>query len=681
MKLNSIVLAFVLASGFSVCEATVSNLEGIIPKPYAVQNTNGTFALPAGKLSLVLKGKDTSALKSYLSGCDEYFTIALKPSKANVVIDVTGGEGESYVMDVTPKQIRITSATQAGAFYGLQTLIQIIRTPGTDAIACGKIEDKPRFPYRGVMFDVSRHFRSPEFLKKQIDAMALLKLNKMHLHLTDAAGWRIKIDKYPRLSEFAAWRPQKSWQAWSDNGARYCEYTDPEASGGYYTKEQLKDLVDYAALRNITIIPEIEIPGHSREVTSAYPELSCSGEPYVDEDLCIGKDATFGFIEDVLDEVMEIFPSTYIHIGGDEASKKGWKECPDCQMRMKDEDLKSVDELQSYAIHRVEKYLNSKGRSIIGWDEILEGGLAPNATVMSWRGTEGGIKAIKSGHDVVMTPGQYCYIDYCQDAPFKEPTSIGGYTPLSKVYSYEPLEPELTEDEAKHLLGIQANLWTEYVETDEHAEYMYYPRTLAIAEVAWSRPEKNYGDFHSRAVNLNALLDSAGYNVFDLAHEYGERHESMQSVEHKARGAKVSYGNPFRRQYAAGGAGALTDGVCGGWMHSDQRWQGFIGDFDATVDLGSNKPVNSVMINFMHAPGAWIHLPTHVDFEVSSDGENFTPVGSSWNDVDASYPKIMFKNFSASFAPVECRYIRIKAEKHPRPGGGAWLFTDEIIVN
>ncbi|MDE6100563.1 MAG: family 20 glycosylhydrolase, partial [Paramuribaculum sp.] len=387
----------------------------------------------------------------------------------------------------------------------------------------------------------------------------------------------------------------------------------------------------YAAHRNITVIPEIEIPGHSKEVTSAYPELSCAGVPYTDEDLCIGKEATFKFIEDVLDEVIEVFPSAYIHIGGDEASKSGWRNCPDCQARMKSEGLKDVDELQSYAIHRVEKYLNSKGRDIIGWDEILEGGLAPNATVMSWRGTEGGITALKSGHKVVMTPGEFCYIDYTQDAAFKEPVSIGGFTPLKKVYSYEPVDSSLTSEEASNLMGLQANLWAEYIPTDAHAEYMYYPRAFAIAEIGWSTPEKNYDDFHRRALVLNARLDSLGYNTFDLANEYGERRESLTPVVNSAIGATVEYTTPYHSKYPAAGNSTLVDGIRGGWTYGDKRWQGFLGDFEAIVDLGENRTVHSVAATFMHAPGAWVHLPDNVTVEISTDGIEFTPVETLWS--------------------------------------------------
>ncbi len=681
MNIRNLIITVASAMLPLMAAADIVTPDDILPRPTQVTITKGTYVLPA-KATFHIKG-DALGLESFLSTMPERFSKVTSAGKADIAFDITGGEGENYTLDITPKQVKVKSPSAAGAFYGLQTLLQMADMPGATGIACSKVTDNPRFQYRGMMVDVSRHFRSVNFLKKQIDAMAKMKLNRMHLHLTDAAGWRMQIEKYPRLTEFAAWRPEKKWQDWADNGAKYCESTRPGAYGGFYTKEQMRDLVKYAADRNITIIPEIEIPGHSKEVTSAYPEFSCSGQPYVDEDLCIGKDATFDFLEDVLTEVMEVFPSESIHIGGDEASKRSWRNCPDCKARMEKEGLKDVDELQSYAIHRVEEFVNSKGRKIIGWDEILEGGLAPNATVMSWRGTEGGLKSIAAGHDVVMTPGEFCYIDYCQDAPFKEPISIGGYIPLRKVYSYEPLDTSITPENAHHLLGLQANLWSEYVTTDEHAEYMYYPRTMAIAEIGWSTPEKNYDDFLRRALTLTAHLDSLGYNTFDLKNEFGERRESLTPVQHKAIGKKVTYNKKWADPYPGTEEATLVDGVRGGWTYGgNKRWQGFFSDFDAVVDMGEVTAINSVDITFMQAPGAWVHLPQKVEFEVSDNGTDFVPLETVWSDVDPYYPKIMMKDYSVTPAPgTKARYIRVKANRIKRPDGGACLFTDEIIIN
>lgn len=671
--------ALTLVSLMAADAATVSPAD-IIPRPTEVTVAKGTFAIPADGFAYTLKGTRSANLDAFIATLPDRFHAAAKASRADLAIEVgkAADTDESYSMEIAPKRITIKAPSAAGAFYGLQSLLQMTDHADATELQCARLTDKPRFAYRGLHFDVSRHFRSIDFLKKQLDAMALMKLNRMHLHFTDGAGWRMQVDKYPRLTEFAAWRPQAVWQDWVDNGAKYCESTDDRAAGGFYTKEQLRDLVKYAAERGITVIPELEVPGHSIEVTSAYPEMSCSGKPYTDQDLCIGKEATFKFIEDVIDEIIEVFPSHYIHIGGDEAAKDGWRKCPDCQARMKAEGLKDVDELQSYAIHRVEQYVNSKGRSIIGWDEILEGGLAPNATVMSWRGTEGGITALKSGHDVVMTPGEFCYIDYTQDAAFKEPVSIGGYTPLSKVYSYEPLEPGLTDTDASHLLGLQANLWSEYIPTDRHAEYMYYPRAFAIAEIGWSTPEKDYPDFHRRALKLNARLDSLGYNTFDLANEYGERRESLTPVANAAKGAKVSYVTRYHSKYPAAGDATLVDGLRGGWTYGDKRWQGFLGDFEAVIDLGEVRDIHSVDATFMHAPGAWVHLPSSVTVSLSTDGTDFTETQTRWSDVDPMYPKIMMKDFVTSHN-AKARYVKVCAKGHDRPG--AWLFVDEIIVD
>lgn len=630
----------------TVAHADTISVRDLLPRPVTVTSGKGYFMLPADKGAL-------------------QHSVVTKLKK--------GQPTEGYVLRITPKRIEITASDSAGLFYGRQSLKQLAERKGATAIECATVTDYPRFAYRGLMVDVSRHFRSVEFLKKQIDAMAAMKLNRMHLHLTDGAGWRFPTEAYPRLTEYAAWRPQRSWQDWRNNGTSYCEQSAPRAYGGYYTKEQLRDLVSYAANRHITLIPEIEMPGHSEEVVAAYPELSCNGKG---SDLCPGKEATFVFLEKVLDETMEIFPSHYIHVGGDEASKQGWKNCADCRERMKKEGLKNVDELQSYLIRRMENYLNSKGRSLVGWDEILEGGVAPNAVVMSWRGTDGGVKAMQEGHDVVMTPGEFCYIDYSQDAPFKEPVSIGGYTPLEKVYSYEPTEGIGSAD-ARHLKGVQANLWAEYITEDSHAEYMYYPRACAIAEIGWSPAGKDYPDFRRRALIHNESLKATGYTTFDLATEYGQRHESLQPIEHLAKGAKVTYAIPYHEKYAAGGDTALTDGVMGGWSHGDHKWQGTLTDMDLTLDLGKVIPIHYISAGFMHSEGAWIQLPEWVKISVSQNGTDFTEVGKVDNDIDPTYAKIMIKNYGFPI-DASARYIKLQAKKNPRDG--AWLFLDEIVV-
>ena len=585
---------------------------------------------------------------------------------------------EGYRLEVTPKGVIITVSSAAGEFYARQTLDQMTGFGSCKELTCCEISDYPRFPYRGLHVDVSRHFRSVDFLKKQMDAMAMFKMNRMHLHLTDAAGWRLQIDAYPELCAYAAWRPQTTWKEWWAGDRHYAHESDPGAYGGYYTKEDIRELVAYAHERFIEIIPEIEMPGHSEEVLAAYPELSCSGKAYTQGEFCVGNEDTFRFLETVLDEVMEIFPSEYIHIGGDEANKEHWKTCPKCIQRMQDEGLASVDELQSYMIKRIAGYVESKGRKVIGWDEILDGGLAEGAAVMSWRGTEGGIKAMEMGHDVIMTPGRYCYLDHAQDAPFKEPESIGGYLPLDSTYVYEPVEASMPSDKVHHLKGVQANLWSEYVVTDSHAEYMYWPRAIAIAETGWSQPEdRELKDFRRRVIPLLEILRSKGYETFDLENEYGERKLAQTGLEHKAKGCKVIYNKPIQDWYQAAWEKTFTDGVIGGWTYSDNRWQGFLSDIDVTVDLGQVQQVNYVGGTFMQLIGPGVFMPSKVDILVSQDGENFTLAATVWNDIPVTAADLLFKEFS-TICNYKARYVRYHAYRSTMRG---FLFLDEVVVN
>lgn len=668
----------------------------VIPAPVSYEISDGSFSLSHG-ISFTIDAPDSAPgfneLESELFS--DGFVRAPKKSAADIRIKVGDSrsrsssgqkavpygpsswkdtESESYTLEVRPDKVLIDAPSFAGAFYALQTLRQM----GPE-IRCCKVSDSPEFGYRGLHFDVSRHFRSKEFLMKQMDAMALLKLNKMHLHLTDGAGWRIEIEGYPRLTDFAAWRPYRKWSDWWVSDRHYCEKETPGAYGGYYTAQDIKEILEYARKKHIDVIPEIEMPGHSEEVLAAYPELSCTGEQYGSSDFCPGKEETFTFLENVLTEVMEMFPSEYIHIGGDEAGKGAWKTCPDCSRRMQEEGLSDVDELQSYLIHRIEAFVNSKGRKIIGWDEILQGGLAPNATVMSWRGTEGGIKAMKAGHDVIMTPGAYCYLDYTQDAPFKEPVSIGGYIPLAKTYSYKPVEAGLSEEDLSHLLGVQGNLWSEYIPEDSHAEYMYYPRAYAIAEIGWNPgKEKDYPDFRERSLQMNERLESMGYTTFDLAGEYGDRKESASVLGHLGKGCKVEYQIPWSSQYPAAGETTLTDGIIGGWTYGDMKWQGFMTDMDVTVDLGSVRPVRYVGATFMQIASAWVWLPEKVEISVSDDGVTFRPAGEVWKDLSDKADGLFFKTYGI-ICNENCRYVRLHAVKYPLDG--AWLFTDEIVIN
>ena len=674
-------IALLLAALFSAALLPVSG-HPVIPAPASLSEQPGELRLNSGAAFSVTGAQDGGELSEYVASLP--FALREVPKGGVLTLrigsrKVTSDEG--YLLTVGPKRLAVEARTEAGAFYALQTLLQLAEetAPGQWRIPCCTVEDAPRYPYRGIMLDVSRNFQSKEFILKQLDAMARFKFNHLHFHLTDGAGWRLEIERYPRLTEFAAWRPYRTWLDWWSADRHYCEASDPQAHGGFYTREDIREIVEHARRLHITVIPEIEMPGHSEEVLAAYPELSCAGEPYANSEFCPGNEQTFEFLEGVLTEVMELFPSEYIHIGGDEAGKGAWKTCPKCQARMKAEGIADVEGLQSYLVHRIERFLNDHGRRLLGWDEILEGGLAPNATVMSWRGAEGGLKAIRAGHDAIMTPGEYCYLDYAQDAPFTQPLSIGGYTPLRKVYSFEMTFPELSAEEQARLLGVQANLFTEYIPTPEHVEYMLYPRALAIAEAGWSLPERrDYDDFHRRALGAVEWLRNAGYNPFELQKEYGERPESLEPKEHLARGKRVEYRTPWSDKYPAAGAATLTDGNIGGWTYGDRRWQGFLNsDIDVTVDLEQELPVHYVGLTFMQSKGPYVWVPAEVEIYASQDGEHFEHLTTVRNDISTECADLLFKTYAYT-GQTQARYLRCVARSNGI--GGGWLFLDEIVV-
>ena len=662
--------------------------QSVIPVPLKMEQGTGCFLLSENtKLYINLQGLEAQLLENCLQALPVHLKKGKKKDTQNILsLSITEKNHqlpspESYTVSVTPQQILIRATSGAGLFYGMQTLLQLAQPSGAGSysIASVEIEDTPRFAYRGLMLDVSRHFSTKEFIKKQIDALAYYKINRLHLHLTDAAGWRLEIKKYPLLTEFAAWRTDPTWKQWWNGGRKYVRFDAPGAYGGYYTQDDIREILEYARQHYITVIPEIEMPSHSEEVLAAYPQLSCSGEPYKNSDFCVGNEETFTFLENVLTEVMELFPSEYIHIGGDEAGKSAWKTCPKCQKRMKDEHLANVDELQSYLIHRIEKFLNNHGRHLLGWDEILQGGIAPNATVMSWRGEEGGIAAVTSGHRAIMTPGAYCYLDSYQDAPYSQPEAIGGYLPLKKVYSYNPVPASLTAEQAKLVYGVQGNLWVEYIPTPEHVEYMIYPRILALAETAWSAPErKSWPDFHTRALSAVADLQAKGYHPFDLKKEIGSRPESLQPVSHLALGKKVIYNSPYSSHYPAQGNTALTDGIRGDWTYGDGSWQGFISDnrLDVTIDMEKETSIHSVTAAFMQVVGAEVFLPETVVISISDDGTHFTELHKQHFEVSKETP-IRFTDISWQ-GEAKGRYVRYQAQAGSEFGG--WIFTDEIIV-
>lgn len=496
----------------------------LIPKPKDFKLEKGTFAI---NNKTVIQADENSFEANYLqqiiksqTGLDlKIVPVAGQVSKINLSRSVDGTNNnsvESYKLTISRNNIALIAEHNEGLFYGIQTLIQLLPLQKSSEIKlpCLTISDQPKYAWRGMHLDVCRHFFPKEFVKKYIDYLTLYKMNTFHWHLTDDQGWRIEIKKYPKLTEIGAWR----------NGSMIGHYNDQtfdeKRYGGFYTQDDIKEIVAYATERHITIVPEIEMPGHAQAALAAYPEYSCTGGPFkvakewgVLEDVFCPKEATISFLEDVLTEVIALFPSQYIHIGGDECPKTRWKNCPNCQALIKEKGLKDEHELQSYFVQRIEKFVNSKGRKIIGWDEILEGGLAPNAAVMSWRGTEGGITAAKQKHFVVMTPGAYCYFDHYQGNPKNEPLAIGGYTTVEKVYSFNPTPSELSTEDGKYILGAQANLWAEYLYTPQNVEYMVFPRIMALSEVLWgtSNPQ-NFSDFQSRMIQQFPILDQKGIN-------------------------------------------------------------------------------------------------------------------------------------------------------------------------
>ncbi|WP_282126255.1 beta-N-acetylhexosaminidase [Marinifilum flexuosum] len=522
----------------------------IIPKPIDIQVKNGRFIIDQN--TKVTADKDLEVEAQYLAeilslstGKEIQFTDKNTKGNINLIIDSSLESDEAYILSVDYNKVKISGKTAKGIFYGIQSLRQLIQKKvlcesesEIASIPATLITDAPRYAYRGMHLDVARHFFSVDFIKRYIDILAMHKMNSFHWHLTEDQGWRIEIKKYPKLTEVGALR----------NGTIVGNYPGSENDnlkyGGYYTQEEVKEVIAYAAKNHITVIPEIELPGHSSAAIAAYPFLSCfpkensivpkgmisegskkaqrNGKPKIvqeswgvyDDVYCAGKEETFEVLENILSEVIELFPSKYIHIGGDECPKGNWKRCPLCQKRKKEHGLKDEHELQSYFIQRIEKFVNSKGKNIIGWDEILEGGLAPNATVMSWRGNKGGIEAANAEHNVIMSPNSHCYFDHYQAKDrTNEPIAIGGFLPVEKVYSFDPTPDELEASKHKYILGGQANLWTEYIGTEEYAEYMLLPRLTALSESLWSQKKmKNWDDFKVRLSTFRKKYDELGLN-------------------------------------------------------------------------------------------------------------------------------------------------------------------------
>ena len=716
----------------------------IIPQPVSIRMNDGFFILNEHTTISIRNSKKelkpaAEFLTTYLKGISAY-TLPVKKRKSNTIIlsleplNELGKEG--YLLKVSPELIEIKANTKAGIVYGIQSIFQTlpqIRTNAALKVPAMEVKDYPRFKWRGLHMDVSRHFFSTEMVKEYINLLASYKLNTFHWHLVDDQGWRIEIKKYPKLTEIGAWRVDHNDKPWDKRPQ--AKIGEAATYGGYYTQEQIKEIIAYAAQRNVTVVPEIEMPGHVASAIAAYPFLSCTQKPQlpltggdyrnISSNYCPGNEDVYTFLENVLDEVAELFPAQYIHIGGDEVNKTDWKKCPKCQAKMKDEGLKDVEELQSYFIKRMEKYVISKNKKMIGWDEILEGGLAPEATVMSWRGEAGGVEATKMKHDVIMTPGNPVYFDHYQAGPEGEPLAIGGFNTLKRVYDYEPIPKELTAAEEKYVLGAQANVWAEYIVTREHLEYMVLPRMLALAEVVWTpKQQKNWLSFnqrlpyHFRGFEQKGLHYSPGNFTIDikplsqngkimvnLATEAmnGEIYYTLDGTSpgenslkytipvsidssltvqavtvlngkvmnlkptaqafsvHKGIGRPVVYAKPVSTYYFADGPNTLTDGVRG-TSAVGKYWHGFhASDIVATIDLGGERAISSIAIGCLQNYADWIFLPQSVIFEVSIDGRNFKQVKTVKNDVSVN-EKTVIKEFIAEFETQKAKFVRVTAK-------------------
>ncbi|MBN1970044.1 MAG: family 20 glycosylhydrolase [Candidatus Delongbacteria bacterium] len=662
------------------------------------------------------------------------------------------GNSEQYGLKIEGTSAEIKYGDYAGAFYGLISFINCIsfsididRKPVSACVV--DLSDYPDFKWRGMHLDVSRHFFNTDFIKKYIDILAHYKMNIFHWHLTDDNGWRIEIKKYPKLQEIAAWRASRS-EDWMD---RKDQKPDEKADyGGFYTQDEIKSIIEYAEQRGITIVPEIEMPGHTREVLAAYPKLGCfdekltvpTGTYWPNKDIfCAGKESVFEFIFNVLDEVIDLFPSEYIHIGGDEAGKMNWEKCPLCSARIKSENLKDVEELQSYFIKRVEKYINSKGRKLIGWDEILEGGLAPNAAVMSWQGIEGGIKAANMGHNIVMTPSGITYFDHYQNDPSMEPKAIGGFNSIYKIFNYNPI-PEQLEQNREKVMGIQGCLWTEWVPNEKHAEYMLLPRVAAIGEIGWNGKQKrdwncfldnleiekkyylfkgynfakgsyvplhfvNFDDNQCNLTLFSELKDSTifykttdDYVMYEkpivinnscklkfyIIDSYGKKgpERELDFNVSKSFGKEVTYKNNWSYRYPSTKEFALVDGLTGSPTHTDGCWQGFQNsDMEVTIDLGEITDFNSISLNFLQNKRIWIFLPRYIDITLSIDNISFDEI-KRYDMEDLSQDKIysIMENgsFKARYIKIFAKsrdYVEIETQYRRMP----WIFCDQISVN
>ena len=736
-------LAGLLMTACSNQPTTVANYE-VVPMPLEINTTQqASFLLKSGVTVYYPAGnekmqRNAEFLASYVKAQTgiELQVQAGEGGKGGIVLQLglANDNPEAYQLKVDASQVVISSPSEAGVFYGIQTLRKAVDVAEGSNVELPAVEinDQPRFGYRGMMLDVGRHFFSMDEIKTYIDMMALHNINRFHWHLSEDQGWRIEIKKYPKLTEIGSMRKET---VIGHNSGKY----DGKPYGGFYTQEQAKEIVAYAAERYITVIPEIDLPGHMQAALAAYPELGCTGGPYEvwtqwgvsDNVLCAGNDQTIQFIKDVLAEIVEIFPSEYIHVGGDECPKVKWSTCPKCQARIKALGLKSdnkhtkEERLQSYVIHEAEEFLNSKGRKMIGWDETLEGGLAPNATVMSWRGEAGGIEAAKQHHDVVMTPNTYLYFDYYQSKDTEtEPMAIGGYLPIERVYSYEPMPKSLSPEEQKYIVGVQANLWTEYIPDFKQVQYMVLPRMAALSESQWCAPEKkNYEAFLqrvSRLVNIYAKNEwNYATHIFDVMLDLKPNTETgtldavartidnapiyytldgsepttasekytdiikidkpctLRTVAIRPSGSskitkdEISFSRssmkpitmlqPINKQYEFSGATVLVDGMTGNMNYKTGRWIAFYtNDLEAVIDLKEATEISSMTLHTCVEKGDWIFDTRGITVSVSDDNQTFKEVASEAYPAMKESDPNQIYTHELKFDPVKTRYVKVK---------------------
>jgi len=728
----------------------------IIPQPTEIIENKGYFTfsnslriytdyngeIPKFKLSELI---DEKIVKKHVS-----FSLIIKSYKNEkngifIIVDKSlkklGDEG--YKLIVTPKKVLITAYTCRGLYYGIQTFFQLLPAEfvtskiwekGTVKIPCVEITDIPNFKWRGMLLDCCRHFMDKKFIKRYIDLLATYKMNTFHWHLTEDQGWRIEIKKYPKLTEIGSWRKQ-------EDGSIY---------GGYYTQDDMREIVAYAAERYVNVVPEIEMPGHSVAAIASYPYLSCTGEQLqvetqwgVFKDIyCAGNDSTINFLKDVLTEILELFPSEYIHIGGDEAPKYRWERCSKCQARIKDYKLKDEHELQSWLIHQIDDFLSKKGKKLIGWDEIIEGGLSKGAIVQSWRGTDGAVEAVKHGNYTILSPTSHAYFDY-------DISVIN----LEKVYSFNPIPPEISEKQRKYILGGECNMWTEYAPQDK-VDSKVFPRLLAMSEVLWTYDKRtNFDDFRKRlklqypilkymgviygfereplitkaSVNKNTkeiiielekgkddteiyytsdytkpnrksalyknplvFKDSLNINIAVLQNHNNDGYYYERKFKiSKSTGIQPQFTYKYSKSYPAQGDNSLTDGIFGTSNFRDGNWQGFDGNnLEVVLNFEKSQKIKNISIGFLQSTPSWIFFPKKVDFWLSNDGIEYKQIGSLESKESLFDINLSVKRFQINVNTKEdYKYLKIIAQNigvcpdwHPGAGGKAWIFADEIIV-